>query len=91
MTSFIKTTDVNDLLPVALSSGTGRNVIIPANQPDLQTVEAKIRDACVEMGLVSYNKPCSKLPYADKSLVLGPQPAQPDAFSRWKKCVTLGS
>lgn len=52
MTSFIKTTDVNDLLPVTLCSGTGTNIIIPATQPDLKTVETQIRDACVQMGLV---------------------------------------
>ena len=52
MTSFIKTTNVNDLLPVTLSSGTGTDVVIPGNQPDLKTVETRIRDICVEMGLV---------------------------------------
>lgn len=53
MTNYIKSSDVNDLLPVSLSSGTGRDVIIPANQPDLPTVTTKIRDICVEMGLVT--------------------------------------
>ncbi|OJD12468.1 hypothetical protein AJ78_06939 [Emergomyces pasteurianus Ep9510] len=50
MTSFIESTDINSLLPVALSSGTGRNVIIPATQPDVQAADSAIRSTCVEMG-----------------------------------------
>ncbi|PGH28925.1 hypothetical protein GX50_08331 [[Emmonsia] crescens] len=50
MTSFIESTDINKLLPVALSSGTGRNVIIPATQPDVQAADYAIRSTCVEMG-----------------------------------------
>ncbi|OAX80456.1 hypothetical protein ACJ72_05210 [Emergomyces africanus] len=50
MTSFIESTDINRLLPVALSSGTGRNVIIPATQPNVQAADYAIRSTCVEMG-----------------------------------------
>ncbi|EEQ86155.1 hypothetical protein RJZ56_002839 [Blastomyces dermatitidis] len=50
MTSFIDSTDINKLLPVALSSGTGRNVIIPPTQPDVQAADYAIRSTCVEMG-----------------------------------------
>ncbi|QSS56068.1 hydantoinase [Histoplasma capsulatum var. duboisii H88] len=50
MTSFVDSTDINKLFPVALSSGTGRNVIIPATQPDVQAADYAIRSTCVEMG-----------------------------------------
>ncbi|KAK2746156.1 hypothetical protein FQN55_005785 [Onygenales sp. PD_40] len=50
MTSFIEKTDINDLLPIALCSGTGRNVIIPATQKDVQATDHAIRTTCVEMG-----------------------------------------
>ncbi|PGH17467.1 hypothetical protein AJ79_01067 [Helicocarpus griseus UAMH5409] len=50
MTSFIEYPDINKLLPVALSSGTGRNVIVPATQPDVRAADHAIRGTCVEMG-----------------------------------------
>ncbi|EEH43923.1 uncharacterized protein PADG_00212 [Paracoccidioides brasiliensis Pb18] len=50
ITTFVESTDINDILPVALSSGTGRNVIIPPNQPDAKAADYAIRSTCVEMG-----------------------------------------
>jgi len=47
---------INEILPVSLCSGTGDNVLIPANQTDNVSAGIQIRDVCVSMGCVV---PCS--------------------------------
>lgn len=47
---YVTATSVNDLLPVTLCSGTGVNVVVPANQKDLESANMAIRTAVFKVG-----------------------------------------
>ncbi|KAI5308450.1 hypothetical protein KEM55_005661, partial [Ascosphaera atra] len=50
ITAYVDSMDINALLPVTLSSGTGRNVVVPAGKAGVKEAEAAIRDVVVSMG-----------------------------------------
>ncbi|KAI5284342.1 hypothetical protein KEM54_001413 [Ascosphaera aggregata] len=50
VTPYVHSNDINKLLPVTLSSGTGENVVVPAGVSGVKEAEATIRDVVVTMG-----------------------------------------
>lgn len=50
VSQYISAKSINELLPVTISSGTGQNIVIPANQVDETSAGIEIRDACFAMG-----------------------------------------
>ncbi|KAI5302185.1 ribosomal protein S5, partial [Ascosphaera pollenicola] len=48
--AYVDSKDINTLLPVTLSSGTGRNVVVPAGMSGVKEAEAAIREIVVSMG-----------------------------------------
>lgn len=50
VSQYVMSDSINALLPVTLCSGTGHNVLVPANQMDESAPGKQIRDVCVSMG-----------------------------------------
>lgn len=53
---YVHAKSINELLPVTLCSGTGHDVLIPANQTDNTSAGIAIRDICVSMGCVIHSE-----------------------------------
>ncbi|KAH8586429.1 hydantoinase/oxoprolinase [Bisporella sp. PMI_857] len=51
--AYVTATSINDLLPVTLCSGTGNNVVIPANQTSQEEASLAIRTAVFSMGVAA--------------------------------------
>lgn len=50
---YVYAESINELLPVAICSGDGRDGIIPAGQEDETSAGKEIRNVCAEFGFVS--------------------------------------